>query len=88
MSNLLLLFRRVSFGECRQGLKVGARARAHSISSNSASAASREFDYVIIGGGSSGSVLANRLSENAANRVLLIEAGEDDNYFPIHVPVG
>ena len=38
----------------------------------------REFDYLIVGGGSSGCVLANRLSENQNIRVCLIEAGPSD----------
>ncbi|MCY4500407.1 MAG: GMC family oxidoreductase N-terminal domain-containing protein, partial [Alphaproteobacteria bacterium] len=46
------------------------------------------FDYVIVGGGSAGCVLANRLSEDARNRVLLLEAGGRDNYIWIRIPVG
>ncbi|MCY4549056.1 MAG: GMC family oxidoreductase N-terminal domain-containing protein [Defluviicoccus sp.] len=46
------------------------------------------FDYVIVGAGPAGCVLANRLSEDRRNRVLLLEAGGKDNYFWIRVPVG
>jgi choline dehydrogenase-like flavoprotein len=46
------------------------------------------FDYVIIGAGSAGSVLAARLSENPKHRVLLLEAGKSDNYIWVHIPVG
>jgi choline dehydrogenase len=46
------------------------------------------FDFVIIGAGSAGCLLANRLSRDPANRVLLLEAGGKDDYFWIRVPVG
>ncbi|WP_371413040.1 GMC family oxidoreductase [Mycolicibacterium sp. GF69] len=47
-----------------------------------------EFDYIIVGAGSAGCLLANRLSANPDHRVLLIEAGGKDNWFWIKVPVG
>ncbi|EJC82126.1 choline dehydrogenase-like flavoprotein [Rhizobium leguminosarum bv. trifolii WSM2297] len=47
-----------------------------------------QFDYIIVGGGSAGCVLANRLSQDPAKRVLLLEAGKKDNYPWIHIPVG
>ncbi len=46
------------------------------------------FDYVVIGAGTAGCLLANRLSANPAHRVLLIEAGRPDDYHWIHIPVG
>ncbi len=47
-----------------------------------------EFDFIIVGAGSAGCLLANRLSTNPDHRVLLIEAGGKDDWFWIKVPVG
>jgi len=47
-----------------------------------------EFDYIIVGAGSAGCVLANRLSADPDNRVLLLEAGGRDNWIWFHIPVG
>jgi choline dehydrogenase len=55
---------------------------------SSASSETFEFDYVIVGAGSAGCVLANRLSRDGKNSVLLLEAGPKDTNLWIHVPLG
>ena len=46
-----------------------------------------EFDYIIVGAGSAGCVLAKRLAE-AGHKTLLLEAGGRDNYHWVHIPMG
>jgi choline dehydrogenase len=47
-----------------------------------------EFDYIVVGAGTAGCILADRLSADPRNRVLILEAGGSDNWIWFHVPVG
>src|SRR6195256_2831968 len=47
-----------------------------------------DYDYIIVGAGSAGCVLANRLSADPTKRVLVLEAGGRDNWIWFHIPVG
>jgi choline dehydrogenase-like flavoprotein len=47
-----------------------------------------EYDYIIVGAGSAGCVLANRLSGDPNSRVLLLDAGGRDNWIWYHIPIG
>lgn len=62
--------------------------RSHFLPREERSKAQLTFDYVVIGAGTAGCLLANRLSADRSKRVLLIEAGGPDNYPWIHIPVG
>jgi choline dehydrogenase len=47
-----------------------------------------DFDYIVVGAGTAGCILANRLSAEPKNRVLILEAGGSDNWIWFHIPVG
>ena len=47
-----------------------------------------EFDYIVVGAGTAGCIVANRLSADGGKRVLILEAGGSDNWIWFHIPVG
>src|SRR5215216_2100903 len=47
-----------------------------------------DFDYIVVGAGTAGCIMANRLSADPKNRVLVLEAGGNDNWIWFHIPVG
>src|SRR5689334_7491354 len=47
-----------------------------------------DFDYIVVGAGTAGCIMANRLSADPTNRVLILEAGGNDNWIWFHIPVG
>ena len=47
-----------------------------------------DFDYIVVGAGTAGCIVANRLSADPAKRVLILEAGGNDNWIWFHIPVG
>jgi choline dehydrogenase len=62
--------------------------RINFVSSSGYMTQANTYDYIIIGAGSAGCMLAKRLTENPNKKILLIEAGKNDNYIWIHIPVG
>src|SRR5207302_3681872 len=67
-----------------------ANVRGHAVAQQQTigQAIEGEYDYVIVGAGSAGCLLANRLSADPGKRVLILEAGGNDNWIWFHIPVG
>ncbi len=64
------------------------RRKAFRFAMSSAPPASECFDYVIVGAGAAGAILANRLSEDQGTTVCLLEAGPEDRHLFLHIPAG
>ncbi len=75
----------IAYLACEIGLENRARRYRSSPRQN---LNAERFDYVIVGAGSAGCVLANRLSADGAKRVALVEAGGRDNWIWFHIPAG
>src|ERR1700728_1039686 len=71
----------------RRGCPASGRTHAR-WNSGMAKRLEGDFDYIVIGAGTAGCIVANRLSAAPANRVLLLEAGGNDNWIWFHIPVG
>src|SRR6202042_2370109 len=76
----------VGAGQAR--LWRGAEPRRQAASSLLTMTLDGDYDYIVVGAGSAGCVVANRLSADPKNRVLLLEAGGSDNWIWFHIPVG
>jgi choline dehydrogenase-like flavoprotein len=76
-----------SFGDSMTSQSAFGRSAADR-SSGANSSSTMDFDYIIVGAGSAGCVLANRLTASGGNSVLLLEAGPKDSNVWIHVPLG
>jgi choline dehydrogenase len=81
----------------RSGQRRAALASTQALANNtkclllrslSSSTDDTTFDYVVVGAGSAGCVIANRLSKDPKNKVIVLEAGGKDNYPWIHIPLG
>ncbi|CAK8995394.1 Oxygen-dependent choline dehydrogenase (CDH) (CHD) (Betaine aldehyde dehydrogenase) (BADH) [Durusdinium trenchii] len=86
-SQLKLCFAFVVMGSSTRALRLGSTLRAFWPISQPRAGQSSHYDVVVVGAGSAGAHLAYRLSTNPSCRVLLIEAGRQDNALWVHVPV-